>query len=198
MEGHFFQKLILIGLLFSCSSQVSEPLPFDTGVLRHGDLICRYGDGFFSKYFRMVSDSVSDFSHVGFVHISGDSIHVIHSEASELTFVGFVHRDPLELFLKDVNSWGIYRLDQPDSIKNLMMDIAYDYHRKKVPFDMDFSLKDDSELYCTELIATCINRAVGKEMILPKTVIMGKAGYSVDDTFLVDGIFEVTKSVEPN
>ncbi len=146
----------------------------------------------------MVSDSVPEYSHVGFVHISGDSIHVIHSEASELTFIGFVRRDPLHDFVKNVRSWGIYRLDQPDSVKAKMMDIAYDYHVQKVPFDMDFSIEDDAKIYCTELIATCINKAVGAELVKPNTVIMGKKGYSVDDTFLVEGIFEVAKSAGSN
>jgi hypothetical protein len=146
----------------------------------------------------MVSDSVSEYSHVGFVQISGDSIHVIHSEASELTFIGYVRRDPLHDFVKNVRSWGVYRLDRPDSVKTKMMDMAYAYHEKRVPFDMDFSIQDDSKIYCTELIATCINKAVGDELIKPNTVIMGKKGYSVDDTFLVQGIDEVAKSARSN
>jgi hypothetical protein len=144
----------------------------------------------------MVSDSVTDYSHVGFVHITEDSIHIIHAEASELTFKGFVHRDPLDSFLHNVRSWGIYRLDRPDSIRDQIVENALRYHKAKVRFDMDFSITDTTEVYCTELIAVCINKAVGEEMVKPATVIMGKSGFSVDDTFLVDGIFEVAKSEE--
>ena len=199
MENRFLQKLILIGLLVSCShKKAEEPLPFDTSILKNGDLLCRYGNGFFSKYFRMVSDSVTDYSHVGIVHITEDSIHVLHAEASELTFKGFVHRDPLNLFLEDVKSWGIYRLDKPDSIANRIAVNALRYHHAKVLFDMDFTINDTTEVYCTELIAECVNKAVREELVLPKTVIMGKKGFSVDDTFLVEGIFEVAKSEEPN
>jgi hypothetical protein len=197
VENRFLQKLILLGLLVSCSpKQVEEPLPFDTSILKNGDLLCRYGNGFFSKYFRMVSDSVTDYSHVGFVHITEDSIHVIHAEASELTFKGFVHRDPIDLFLQDVRSWGIYRVDRPDSIRNRIIQNALRYHEMKVLFDMDFNIEDTTEVYCTELIAECINKAVGEDMVKPATVIMGKKGFSVDDTFLVDGIFEVAKAEE--
>jgi hypothetical protein len=197
VENRFLQKLILLGLLVSCSPKsVEEPLPFDTSILKNGDLLCRYGNGFFSKYFRMVSDSVTDYSHVGFVHITEDSIHVIHAEASELTFDGFVHRDPIDLFLQDVRSWGIYRVDRPDSIRNRIIQNALRYHEMKVLFDMDFNIEDTTEVYCTELIAECINKAVGEEMVKPATVIMGKKGFSVDDTFLVDGIFEVAKAEE--
>jgi hypothetical protein len=144
----------------------------------------------------MVSDSVTDYSHVGIVHITEDSIHVLHAEASELTFEGFVHRDPLNLFLQEVNSWGIYRLDTSDSVRNRVINNALRYHDAKVLFDMDFSIDDTTKVYCTELIAECINKAIGEERVKPQTVIMGKRGFSVDDTFLVEGIFEVAKSEE--
>lgn len=196
MESRFLQKLIIAVLLFSCSTEPKTPLPLDKRTLQNGDLLYRYGSGVFSKYFRQVSDSVQTYSHVGFVHITLDSIHVIHSEASELTFVGYVRRDPIEKWLNDVRAWGVYRLDQPDSIRNAVVDVALAYHRRRVPFDMDFSLKDDEEIYCTELIGLCINQGVGQNLVKPATVIMGKMGYSVDDTFLADGIFKVTSSEE--
>lgn len=142
-----------------------------------------------------MSDSVTRYSHVGMVHLTEDSIHVIHSEASELTFVGFVRREPLSVFVKDVRTWGIYRLDRSDSIRNLVMDVALDYHEQRVPFDMDFAL-DNDEIYCTELIGLCFNKILGDDFMPPATTLMGKKGYSVDDTFLVDGIFEVARSEE--
>lgn len=196
MESRFLQKLIVLGLLVSCSPKPSEPLSLDPSLLKNGDLLCRYGNGFFSKYFRQVSDSVPLYSHVGLVHVTEDSIHVIHAEASELTFVGYVRREPLHIFLKDVDTWGIFRLDRPDSIRNEITQVALGYHNDRVPFDMDFSLKDDKEIYCTELIGLSFNKILGEEFMAPKTTMMGKLGYSVDDTFLVDGIFEVAHSEE--
>ncbi len=193
MEGHFLQKLILVGLLASCGSAPEKPLSLDTNLLKNGDLVYRYGNGFFSKYFRKVSDSVQTYSHVGMLHVTPDSIHVIHSEASELTFVGFVQRQPLQEFLYDVNEWGIYRLDSSDSIRDRIAASALAYHKKRVPFDMAFSL-DNEDIYCTELAAICVNEAVGYELVKPMTVILGKYGFSVDDTFLVEGIYKVISS----
>ena len=196
MESRFLQKLILIGLLTGCNPPTEAPLSFDPGILQNGDLLYRYGNGVFSKYFRMVSDSVQLYSHVGFVHITADSIHVIHSEASELTFVGFVRREPLDVFIADIGAWGVYRLQAPDSIRDRVVDQALSYHEDKVPFDMDFSVENDDEIYCTELIGLCMNAVMGEEFMPPATKMMGKWGYSVDDTFLVDGITKVASSEE--
>jgi len=190
---NIFLTVGLVIILTSCSSPTQKPLSFDTSLLKNGDLICRYGNGFFSKYFRQFSDSIQLYSHVGLVHITEDSVHVIHSEASELTGIGVVQRVPLESFLNQINVWGLYRLDQEDSVRNKVIELAYVHYLDRVPFDMDFEL-DNEEIYCTELVAMCINGAIGQETIKPKTVILGKRAYSVDDTFLVDGIFKVTSS----
>jgi len=163
-------------------------------MFQNGDLLYRAGNGFFSKYFRQVSDSVKTFSHAGLVQVEGDSVYVIHSEASELTFIGYVQRVPLEEFLKGIDTWALYRLDRSKTERKKIIDIAHGYHLKKVPFDMDFNMKDDKEIYCTELLPLSINKALGKKLVKANTTIMGKKGYDVDDTFLIDGIFQVFKS----
>jgi hypothetical protein len=169
----------------------------DKAIFQNGDLLYRAGNGFFSKYFKQVSDSVQLYSHAGIIQVEGDSVFVIHSEASELTFIGYVQRQPVEVFLQDIETWALYRLERPAHQRDKVLQIAYDYHRQQVPFDMDFSMDDDSEIYCTELLALCVNKALGEELILPNTRIMGKMGYDVDDTFLVEGIKEVFKFQEP-
>lgn len=196
MESDFFQKLVLALLLSSCASEHQGTSHLDTNRFENGDLIYRSGNGLFSKYFRQVSDSIQTYSHVGIVQVSDDSIHVIHSAASELSFVGYVRRDPIEDWLKGINDWGLYRLRDESSIRSRIVKTALKYHSDSVLFDMDFSIEDDSEIYCTELIALCVNKAVNSDLIRPETVIMGKSGYSIDDTILVDGIFEVTNSEE--
>lgn len=194
MESRFLQGIILFGLLFSCSQEPKAPLSFDREILQNGDLVYRLGKGVFSKYFKQVSDSVQTYSHVGFVHITSDSIHVVHAEASELTFIGYVRRDPIDEWLHDVKKWGLYRIDRPQEVRNQVLQVALDYHGKRVPFDMDFSLKDDKEIYCTELIGLCVNKGTDEDILSPRTQIMGKWGYSVDDTFLVPEIFQVASS----
>jgi hypothetical protein len=180
VESRILQILSISIVLFACSKQESKPLPFETKFLQNGDLVFRYGDGFFSKYFRKASDDGS-YSHVGLVHITEDSIHIIHTEASEFTGIGYVRRDPLDEFMKNVGAWGIYRLDRPDSIRQLIIEKALVYHFRRVPFDLDFSLDDDKKLYCTELIAICVNEAAGEPIIKPESNMFGRYGYSITD-----------------
>ncbi len=194
MEGRLQQILIIFCLVACAAPDKQKPLPFDSQVLQNGDLIYRYGNGFFSSYFQGVSDSVKTYSHVGIVHKEGEAIFVIHSEASELTGVGFVQRQPLVEWLAEVLDWGIYRLDRPQVQRDEIVRLAMIQHTKKTPFDLDFSNATDEAMYCTELIAKCINRALGEELIQPHARLMGAEFYSVDDTFLVDDIFLICAS----
>ena len=66
-------------------------------------------------------------------------------------------REPLEVFLNNAGSWGVYRIEKPDSLRNQIVDTALMLHQKKVPFDMDFSLETKDEIYCTELISICVS-----------------------------------------
>jgi len=51
-------------------------------VANDGDIICRLGDSFWSKFFKDASIVDKRYSHIGIIHINNDRINVIHSEGT--------------------------------------------------------------------------------------------------------------------
>lgn len=192
--------LYFIFSLISCSSgkeKLSDTIGIDTNIFEHGDIVCRMGNGFFSNWFRNFASSEMLYSHVGIIEISNDSVFVIHTEASELTGIGFVKKEEIHLFLHNIHTWGLYRINAENLTKQKIVSNAYDYYLKKVPFDMDFDLTNDSKVYCTELIAYSINKAFKEDIIKPTLVYSNKVFYGIEDIYLnpaFSNIHKVTKN----
>lgn len=188
--------LIVAFLLVGCSQnrgEVSEEVSPSRHevVFENGDIICRLGTGFFSKHFRDRASKEKIYSHIGVVETTVDSTYVIHVEASELTGIGFVKREAIEMFLDGVPTWGVYRANFTDSIKEQIAIRAKTYFDKHTSFDLDFNADNDREVYCTELVALAINQAVDSAHIKP-TLLMGeKIGYALDDIYMREGIEKV-------
>ncbi|TLU88077.1 MAG: hypothetical protein FDX30_01165 [Chlorobium sp.] len=153
-----------------------------------GDLVFRYGNGFWSPYFRNVSTLQKRFSHTGIVFFRNGRPWVVHSDAHSLTGVGQVRLEPLESFLADASDFAFYRLDAPQSVRKHIATVAFSYLGR--PFDPSFDLHDPSKLYCSELVMHAVNEAAGKELIKP-SVIHGETVVAIDDCYRNSNIREV-------
>lgn len=194
MESKHEREIILFLFLFflfisnSCNrEQMVSPSESSEGLtlfiperINDGDIICRLGNGYFSSFFQKLNGKDSRFSHIGILCRDSDSFFVYHSEASELTFVGEVMKTPLNNFLAESLQWEIFPI-RDTVVGREIVAYAEFYRAKQTPFDMDFDATDDSALYCTELVAKCINSAYGKDTIKPTGVIQKIGFYSIDD-----------------
>lgn len=153
---------------------------FPADSLRSGDFVCRLGDGFFSDIFRKYSGGDERFSHIGIFHEEGGRSFVIHAEASELTGIGSVRMDSLSDFLDHAYDYDFYHVKN-DTIRARIDSFASCYLKRNTPFDMAFDITSDSTLYCSELVAVSVNRAMGDSCYVPTHVILGKGGYRIDD-----------------
>lgn len=152
---------------------------------QNGDIIYRHGNGFFSDYFRKSSIKEQLYSHGGIIAVDSSQVYVIHSEASELTGIGGVRKESLNTFLKDIGTWAVYRLDTTQTVRDSIVYIATRYLNKKIPFDLDFDNTTDDKIYCTELIALSVNKAVHLDLIKATGNIRNKTYYAIDDTYLI-------------
>lgn len=175
-------------LLFSSCSKRQEIKEINTihynNELFDGVLVCRLGNGYFSDYFRRYASIEKKFSHLGVISKENNVLYVYHSEASELTGVGFVKKETLKSFLKDIKIYEFYEFNYPDSTKNDIMNNVKNYYLSSTPFDLDFDSYNDDALYCTELVAVAINDALDKEVIKPSLMLGGKRLFSLDDIYL--------------
>jgi len=152
----------------------------------NGDLIYRFGNGFFSSTFRDFSNKEKLYSHVGIIYkpSSIDTFFVIHSEASELTGIGGVRMETVKSFLCEANNWALYRIKADKEQKYNITKIANKFLQLKVPFDLDFNLEDTTAFYCTELVANCVNKSMHKVLIKAKTKKGNRDFIAIDDTYL--------------
>lgn len=165
----------------------------DDKLLESGDIIYRHGNGIFSGYFKNTSQKEQLYSHAGIVLLENDSLFVIHSEASEFTGIGGVKKEPLTVFLSDISTWGVYRLDTVKSVRDSVVVNARKYLDADAQFDFDFDSDDDSKIYCTELIALSINKSMHRSIIQAKGRFANKSYFAVDDTYMIPQMKNVIK-----
>jgi len=116
--------------------------------LRDGDIICRLGDRLWSAYFKDISAMDKRFSHLGIVRVSDNKITVINAEGRTMEGKDSVNETDLDEFLEIAKTVGIYRLRSP--ARQALSSAAMNFIG--IPFDWSFDLKDDTKLYCTELL----------------------------------------------
>lgn len=180
--------VLFLILLSSCQSgrdEVDTLSVADSLQFENGDIICRQGNGFFSGYFKNTSKKEQIYSHVGIIVIHGDSVSVIHSEASELTGIGGVRQESLGVFLRDISTWAVYRVDTIQPVRDSIVAVAKDYLAKDIQFDLDFDLSDDKKVYCTQLLALSVNKAMQREVIHANGHMGKKVFYAIDDIYLI-------------
>ncbi len=158
--------------------------------LKSACLVCRLGNGYFSKLFRQYASKEQRFSHIGIISVERDTLFVYHAEASELTGIGFVKRETLGSFLYGINTYSFFKLNYPDSTKSKIIENVKSYHARKTSFDMSFDNQDDTELYCTELIAVSINHALNRDEVKPSLKVKKKRFYTLDDIYRMKNVEE--------
>lgn len=191
MVGSYgIKKIIFVLYFFSIAINCSSDYPskkiksiHDFTFLKEGDLVCRLGNGYFSNYFREYASKEKRYSHIGIIGIENNILYVYHSEASELTGIGGVKKEKLEDFLDGIKVYSFFRVNLSEREKELVIAQASKYLDKHTKFDLDFISNNDNELYCTEFVASCINKGINKELIKPTLKLKSKLIFSLDDIY---------------
>lgn len=171
--------LTLLILIAFVSRGYCEQLPIE-GLVQSGDIICRYGDGFWSSRFRESSVGDKRFSHVGIIQVKSGDRFVIHALASDFSGAGSVLKEPLTDFLSDSHTVSVYRFKGPRAVRSKIADEAVLHIGK--PFDLAFDLDSDESLYCSELVWICVNAALGKKLI-ESSILNGKRIIPIDSCY---------------
>ncbi len=155
--------------------------------IRNGDLILRHNNSLHSELFRKIGVREQKYSHLGIIYRTpADTLLVLHSQANDYTGVGGIEASPLYSFMPrgdfDV---AIYRLKEPQAVRDAWVDEILRLREKGVPFDPAFNIVDTCKLYCAEMVAYSLNRIIGREAIAPHGFFMGKKVYAVDDCYLI-------------
>lgn len=183
---HLFCFLCIAFCLIACAKEKNNSdsiqTVLDDKLLEDGDLICRLGKTWYSNLFRRKASSEKKYSHMGIVLYAGtDSCSVLHVENGD-DHKGVVV-EPLSSFLSHSCRVGVYRLQLPDTTISRFEEEAVMYYHRQTPFDLAFDSFSDDKLYCTELVAVCLQKADPLLDIQPTLMVAGKKVYSLDDLF---------------
>jgi hypothetical protein len=138
----------------------------DLSQLRSGDIIVKRGKGLVSKKITSTLSEPIPLSHCGVIVREGDSLHVIHSLAKEITGIDGVQKMPMPLFLDDCIKGYVYvvrysKEDRQDAIAAS----AGEFLRRQVPFDYQLNNKDAASVTCSELVYWNLKEATGKDCL---------------------------------
>ena len=81
---------------------------------------------------------------------------MIHAEGLALEGKDYVNEVPISDFLKNARSIGIYRLRTTEIEGETISDTALEYIGR--PFDWQFDIEEDNNLYCTELLFVILKK----------------------------------------
>jgi hypothetical protein len=149
---------------------------------RPGDVLFKSGAGFWGRMAKRFSEEDKSFGHVGVVvnDEKGD-IAIVHAGGNPLSPAGKVQKSEYDEFLRASEEVALYRpKTDGEGIEKL---IAYLTNKMNLnaPFDKDFSLVTDDELYCTELVWRALSAAVGEDAVPEKTKRAGRLYIAIDD-----------------
>lgn len=148
--------ILFFPLCFNSNNSLNKgSYNFDTSVLQPGDIIFREGLSFVSRMI-LVADENSPYSHTGLIYIEKDKVFVIHAVPAEESWETEVIKiEPIKDFLRKdrTAAVAVYRpLKQYEKYISVSVNTALKYAMNNTKFDSGFDLKDDSRLYCTELV----------------------------------------------
>ena len=103
-----------------------------TGILDEGDIILRYGNGFWSPFFRNVSRHEKRFSHAGVVVMEKGTFTVVHASTHEMNGEGSVSRVSLEQFLSVSSDYAVYRFETGKNVRLRIAENAKSYNRAPI------------------------------------------------------------------
>jgi hypothetical protein len=146
-----------------------------------GDLVFRYGNGPWSKYFRDLSQQEKRFSHVGVVVVEDEELAVVHASADDRSGVGHVRLESLASFTAEFDNVAVYRVNCSPEQRLEIAEAASSHVGK--PFDAWFDLSSGDEVYCSELVRNAVN-GVLKEEAVTTTTVNGRVIVTIDNCYL--------------
>jgi hypothetical protein len=139
--------------------------------VKNGDLITRAGVDAISASLRNFNKKDKSYSHSGIALIEDGEIFVYHTLAGAENPSDKMIREPFDSFCNPHNKLGIgiFRYSLNDAEIKQLDSSFKKYYQQELKFDKVFDLKDDSAMYCAEIIYKCLKRITNNRIILPTT-----------------------------
>ena len=145
----------------------------EENALQEGDIILRHGFGLISDAIVKYAKDAYPVSHCGIVvRDSCGNWAVIHTVSNSLAEIDGMQKDHLRKFVRESHPNSVvvtrYRF-QNEEERQKVIDRAYYYLQKQVPFDNEFNSSDSSRFFCTEFIWNVFYHGIGVDLYEPSS-----------------------------
>lgn len=155
-------------------------------ILHDGDIVLRTGNDFTSQALKQFNRQDDTYSHCGIVWKENDSFFVYHAIGGETNPKQKLQREWFPYFCDGAANagFGIFRFSLDSSSLQRAKKFVIEKFNNGALFDLQFDLKTDDSLYCSEFVVKAMQYALQNPHLMDTTFAGGKAYFSVDNIFL--------------
>lgn len=156
-----------------------------TRLLKTGDLVVRRGDDMTSYMLSQLNTYDKTYSHCGIVTVEDGHPYIYHSIGGEDNPDEKLRKDPAKYWCSPANNmaYAVYRYKYPDSVLLNVVHSIDSFYQQQVMFDMDFNIKTDERLYCSEMIFKALKTVLGDSLGIEPHTRFGRTYIGVDDLY---------------
>lgn len=155
-------------------------------IVADGDVITRTGIDFTSQALKQFCKQDDTYSHCGIILKENDSFFVYHAIGGELNPKQTLQREWLPWFCDGASNEGIgiFRFNMDSITLEKEKKFIAEKFATGILFDMNFDLKSDDKMYCSEFVAKTLMHAFQNNQLFDTTHIQGLDYFAVDNIFL--------------
>lgn len=147
-------------------------------LVHDGDLVTRCSNAWDSEQIRVLQQKDKSYTHAGIAKIENGRISIYHIMTEDSIYkTDYTLLENIDSFLnpKVYTAFGVFRFDLDSTQKTEVMNYIDDCYKRKVRFDKVFDNRNDSVLYCTEMIAKGITKATNGTIKFTTTSVTDRA-----------------------
>jgi hypothetical protein len=190
---------IIVTLLIACnnSSTIKQKTPLEIqmekniinnsllqdakNIIQEGDLVLRGGKDFSSRFVKDINKKDHTYSHAGIAVRKNGELYIYHIIPDHSRTNDRVRFDKIDSFLVayDNNDFGVARFKMSNEETTVFLTYLQQQYEKKIPFDMDFRLETDNEMYCSEMISKGLKLATNQRIQIKTDLLDDKSKYKL-------------------
>ncbi|WP_460758992.1 C40 family peptidase [Niabella terrae] len=197
MKGVRLGGCLFLLCLLACGTRqqhlVQETISRARTIVRSGDLIVRSGRDEVSQTARDFNRVEKIYSHCGVVQVEQDSVFVYHAMGGRENPSRALMRQDLQTFCSPEQGRGfaIYRYPLTPRQSLRLSGLVQESYRQRLLFDWHFNFETDAEMYCSEFVFKCLNRALAGQLQQVVDRQVPPVYISIDDLYLLPGMIQL-------
>ena len=145
-------------------------------LLQEGDLVVRLNQDHTSRFIRNLNRHDKKYSHAGIVLYERGYPFIYHIVIDDENPDGKLRKDSLRKFChpgKNI-AYGIFRYDMAPGEIEIFKKLLHTWYTKEVRFDLEFNIKTDNKMYCSEMIMKALGISTRKRILIETTKLTSK------------------------